>query len=93
MWAEYIENLSPLQHEVSNEIPKFLKRAFHDEEIMGDADITVPIRLIAALGKCQTALYRTCPNIPTWHLQNSEYSDETIGPAIPNSTIPPATDN
>jgi hypothetical protein len=75
MWAVCIERLSPLQYHVRDEIPKFLIQAFYDEGLTTDADVQVPIRLINALGKCKTALYTDCPNMPDWHLQNSRCSD------------------
>jgi hypothetical protein len=75
MWATCIDELSPIQYQVRDEIPKFLRKGFHDEGVLNDADIQLPIRLITALGKCKTALYTDCPNMPNWHIQNSRYSD------------------
>jgi hypothetical protein len=75
MWAACIDKLSPIHYQVRTEIPKFLRKAFHDEGMFSDDDIQLPIRRIIALGQCKTALYADCPNMPDHHIQNSRYSD------------------
>ncbi|WP_051188833.1 hypothetical protein [[Leptolyngbya] sp. PCC 7376] len=68
MWPSCINQLNPFPYELKRETPKFLKMAFHATEIVDDAAIFIPVRPIKLLGKCSTARYLDCPNIPDGHV-------------------------
>lgn len=76
MWPACINELSPLPYALKPGTPKFLKQAFNDRGISDEA-IFIPIRPVAILGKCSSAAYLNCPNIPTHHIENArlEYAD------------------
>lgn len=68
MWPACINQLSPLPYPLKEEIPKFLKRALSNAGIKNEAEMFIPIRPVALLGKCSTARYLDCPNILDSHI-------------------------
>ncbi len=76
MWAACINNLSPFPHELKVEVPKFLKKVFNEIGISSDDEMFIPVRPVALLGKCSTATYVDCPNIPDHHIENAQWDDD-----------------
>jgi hypothetical protein len=76
MWASCINGLSPLPYDLRVEAPKFLKKVFHEAGTSNDNEIFVPVRLITLLGKCSTALYADCPNMPEHHIENAQWDED-----------------
>lgn len=75
MWADCINELSPFPYELKTEIPKFLKKGFNSAGVLNEDEMFMPIRPVALLGECSTALYVNCPNIPEHHIENSQWYD------------------
>jgi hypothetical protein len=68
MWAACINQLNPLPHALKEEMPKFFKIALSNAGITNESEMFIPVRPVALLGKCSTARYLDCPNIPDGHV-------------------------
>ena len=75
MWPNCINELSPFVYELSTELPEFLRKAFVEADINNE-EIFVPIHLVSILGKCSTAAYLDCPNLPEHHIDNSQDEED-----------------
>ena len=77
MWPTCINKLSPFQGNFSEEIPELLKVAFNEKGIFNEDKMFMPVRIVNILGRCSTAMYLDCPNIPEHHLYHAEgYEDD-----------------
>jgi hypothetical protein len=68
MWPACINQLSPLPHTLKGEMPKFLTMALRNIGIANEFEMFIPIHPVELLGKCSTARYLDCPNIPDGHI-------------------------
>ncbi|MGB3513927.1 MAG: hypothetical protein WBA93_32910 [Microcoleaceae cyanobacterium] len=68
MWPTCINKLSPIEINLNQEIPEFLKETFNKKGIFNEDKMFIPVRIVKILGTCDTALYTDCPNIPENHL-------------------------
>ncbi|WP_426545556.1 hypothetical protein [Dapis sp. BLCC M126] len=68
MWPTCINKLSPFKGDFSVKIPELLKKAFNKKGIFIEDEMFMPIRIVNILGRCSTAMYINCPNIPDHHL-------------------------
>ncbi|GGA06186.1 hypothetical protein [Okeania sp. KiyG1] len=78
MWPKCINNLSPIQGNFSEEMPKLLKVAFNEKGIFNEGEMFMPIRIVNILGSCSTVMYLDCPNIPEHHLYHTEGRKEAL---------------
>ncbi len=76
MWAECINQLSLFPFELKTEVPKFLRKVFNEKGVKNDKEMFIPVYPIALLGKCSTAKYFDCPNIPEHHIANSKWDKD-----------------
>ncbi|GGA06179.1 hypothetical protein [Okeania sp. KiyG1] len=72
MWPTCINKLSPFKGNFSEEIPELLKVAFNEKGIFNEDEMFMPVRIVNILGRCSTAMYLDCPNIPEHHLYHAE---------------------
>ena len=72
MWPTCINNLSPIKGDFSVEIPELLKKAFNEKGVFNEDEMFMPIRIVNILGRCSTAMYLDCPNIPDHHLYHAK---------------------
>lgn len=74
-WPACVNNLSPVKNKNPLEAESLaeIRKAFNEEQNFDE--IILPIRSISILGKCSTAKYLKCPNIPEHHRENArDYS-------------------
>ncbi|NES64620.1 MAG: hypothetical protein F6K24_04840, partial [Okeania sp. SIO2D1] len=76
MWPKCINKLSPIKGNFSEEMPKLLKVAFNKKGIFNEDEMFMPIRIVNILGRCSTAMYFDCPNIPDHHLSDAEIEED-----------------
>ncbi|NEP76913.1 MAG: hypothetical protein F6K39_01230 [Okeania sp. SIO3B3] len=60
------------------EIPELLKVAFNEKGIFNEDKMFMPVRIVNILGRCSTAMYLDCPNIPEHHLYHAEGCKEAL---------------
>ncbi len=72
MWPDCVNNLQPFENSLQAELPQFIVRAFQKQGIENLQEMVLPIQMIALLGKCGTETYMDCPNLPEWHVANSQ---------------------
>jgi hypothetical protein len=81
MWPTCINNLTPFAAPLRAELPSFLVQSFHRQGILEPAQMFIPVRMIALLGKCGTDRYMECPNVPQWHIDNAHDTSFCSDPA------------
>ena len=72
MWPTCINNLTPFERTSSLELPEIFCEMFQLKGITNPAEMVLPVRVVALLGKCGTETYSDCPNLPEWHVENSQ---------------------
>ena len=73
MWPKCMENLMPFRRTLSEELPAFIREGFERNGITDPQEMFVPVRIVAALGRCTTDKYIDCPNMPEGYLDDPEY--------------------
>lgn len=76
MWPDCINTLSPFDFEIKDELPKFLSKVREESDNPNTDGWQPPIGLISLLGKCSTAAYVDCPNMPEHHPENARWSSD-----------------
>lgn len=76
MWPHCVNNLTPFENSLKDELPQFIVRAAQKQGIEDPQEMVLPIRMITLLGKCGTEAYMDCPNLPEWHVENSQATGE-----------------
>lgn len=72
MWPACIEFLTTSNIASPDEFPSFLINDFIKEGITEQSEMFIPLRIDKILGKCGTHKFMDCPNVPEWHLENSQ---------------------
>lgn len=75
MWPACLNNLSPFSYDLKVEVPKFLDKVFNEAGIATE-EVFIPVLLVTLLGRCSTAIYADCPNIPDHHIENSKCDND-----------------
>ncbi|NET41181.1 hypothetical protein [Okeania sp. SIO2B3] len=55
---------------------KLLKATFNKKGIFNEDEMFMPIRIVNILGRCSTAMYFDCPNIPEHHFSDAEIEED-----------------
>ncbi len=73
MWPRCLNELEPFEFQLQAELPKFLKQVI---EKAGLSEQTfLPVRSLKLLGKCSTASFVDCPNMPEHHTESANAGD------------------
>jgi hypothetical protein len=71
MWPSCLDTLTPFPVALRDEPPADLIEAFRRSG-WPDIPASLPVRMVTLLGTCTTDQYIQCPNLPEWHVENSE---------------------
>lgn len=77
MWPACVDALTPFPVALRSEPPADLAEAFRRCG-WSDAPDSLPVRLVALLGTCTTAMYADCPNMPEWHAEHAEEDEDYL---------------